>query len=232
MKHNKLRDDRHSIYTYVFFLSLTMWCSQRATRVLLKKSRNFKKFKILEFKTKILNFLEFLDFFNYNVKKWSRQEKRNFLSWKSRQDKKCSLRQEILSWWNTTFCFSVKVWTRPKIQCDPDRRYTSRVNICCRRISPLTRGSWIAYRLSVSPGAAPSRRAKASELSQRQRREQRGKRQTADAAAPARRSWYQRPTVPFLAAELESARTENLYLQCIPTKLCEIKSLVVVANRR
>jgi len=36
----------------------------------------------------------------YNVKKWSRQEKRNLkiLSWKSRQDKKCSLRQEILSW--------------------------------------------------------------------------------------------------------------------------------------
>lgn len=119
---------------------------------------------------------------------------------------------------------------RCKIQRDPDRRYTSRVNICCSRVSPLTRGSWIAYRLSVSPGAAPSRRSKASELSQR--REQRGKRRTVDAAAPTSRSRYQRPTVPFLAAELESARTENLYLRCIPTKLCKIKSLVVVANQR
>jgi len=30
--------------------------------------------------------------------------------------------------------------------CDPSRWYTSRVNICCCRISPLTRESWIAYR--------------------------------------------------------------------------------------
>jgi len=65
---------RHSICSYVFLLSLTTWRNQRATRILLKKSRNFKKFKILEFKTR-------------NIKSKNNQDKKNEIFYLENQDK-------------------------------------------------------------------------------------------------------------------------------------------------
>ena len=86
-KHSKLRNDL-TFNLYVFLLSLTTWRSQRATRALLKKIKKFQEIQDSWIQDK-----------KYNIKK--NIMLRNFLFWKSRQKKKCSLRQEILSWWDT-----------------------------------------------------------------------------------------------------------------------------------
>ena len=78
-KHSKLWDDS-TFNLYLFLLSLTTRHSQRAIRALLKKSRNFKKFKILEFKIR-------------NTR--NDQDKKNKISYLEDQDKKSCLDETL-----------------------------------------------------------------------------------------------------------------------------------------
>ena len=129
-KYNNYETTRHSICTYVFLLSLTTWRSQRATRTLLKKSKNFKKFRILEFKTR-------------NTMSRNDQDKKNEISYFENQDKtrnEISLRQEILSWWNTSIKFFDKYFEFRMQECS--HRFAPRMGKTYRVTFQLANNIW------------------------------------------------------------------------------------------